>query len=252
MKGLAPLLKKELKEQFRTYRWLIVGGIFLLFGITTPLMLKYLPEILKFAGEQLTIIEIPPPTAYQSLSEYTGTIGQIGVLVTVLVAMGSIANELRHGTALMTLSKPVSRLAFVMAKLIAVSLTFLGSMIVASIFCYAYTVWLIESADVMAFVGQNLLLGLFLVFCLAVTLLFSSLFKSSLAAGGISLAILVAQAGLTALPRFGDYIPGSMLNWGTEILKGSGKSNWWALVITVVVIVFCVYIAQRTLQHKDL
>ena len=252
MKGLGPLLKKELKEQFRTYRWLIVGGIFLLFGITTPLMLKYLPEILKFAGDQLTIIDIPTPTAVQSLSEYTGTIGQIGVLVAVLVAMGSIANELRHGTALITLSKPVSRLAFVTAKLIAVSLTFIGSMVLASVFCYAYTVWLIESSDVMSFVGQNLLLGLFLIFCLAVTLLFSSLFKSSLAAGGISLAIIVAQAGLTALPRFGDYMPGSLLNWGIELLKGNGESYWWALVITVVVIIFCVYFAQRTLQHKDL
>jgi ABC-2 type transport system permease protein len=252
MKGLGPLLKKELKEQFRTYRWLIVGGIFLLFGITTPLMLKYLPEILKFAGDQLTIIDMPAPTAVQSLSEYTGTIGQIGVLVAVLVAMGSIANELRHGTALMTLSKPVSRLAFVTAKLMAVSLTFLGSMIVASIFCYAYTVWLIESADVMAFVGQNALLGLFLIFCLAVTLLFSSLFKNSLAAGGISLAIIVAQAGLTVLPGFRNYLPGSLLNWGTEILKGSSESYWRALGITVVVIIFCIYLAQRTLQRKDL
>ena len=75
MKGLAPLLKKELKEQFRTYRWLIVGGIFLLFGITTPLMFKYLPEILEFAGDQLTIVEVPPPTAFESLAEYTSTIG---------------------------------------------------------------------------------------------------------------------------------------------------------------------------------
>lgn len=252
MKGLAPLLKKELKEQFKTYRWLIVGGIFLLFGITTPLMYRYLPEILEFAGEQLTIIEMPPPTAFQSLSEYASTIGQIGVLVAVLVAMGSVANELRHGTAIMTLSKPVSRLAFISAKLIAVSLTFLGSMVIASAFCFAYTVWLIESADIQAFVGTNLLLGLFLVFCLAVTLLFSSLLRSSLAAGGLALVVIVAQAGLTALPRFGDYMPGKLLGWGTNLLAGKGESYWWALVITVAVILFCVYFAQRTLRYKDL
>ena len=251
MKGFTPLLKKDLKEQFKTYRWLIVGGIFLLFGITTPLMYKYLPEILELAGEQLTIIELPPPTAFDSLAEYAGTIGQIGVLVAVLVAMGSIANELRQGTAMITLSKPVSRLSFVSAKLVAVSITFLGSMVLASIFCFAYTVWLIESTEVMPFIGVNLLLGLFLVFCLALTLLFSSLFKSSLAAGGISLAIIVAQAGLSALPRFGYYMPGSLLSWGTELLKGSGESYWWALGITVVVIALCVYLSQHTLQHKD-
>ena len=252
MKGLAPLLRKELKEQFRTYRWLIVGGIFLLFGITTPLMFKYLPEILEFAGEQLTIIEIPPPTAVQSLTEYAGTIGQIGVLITVLVAMGSIANERRHGTAMMTLSKPVSRLSFVTAKLMAASLTFLISMAVASAFCFAYTVWLIESADVTAFTGLNLLLGLFLVFCLAVTLLCSSLFRSSLAAGGLALAIIIAQAGLTALPRFGDYMPGKLLGWGTDLLSGGSQGYWWALAITVAAIGGCVYLAQRTLKNRDL
>ena len=252
MKGFKPLLKKELKEQFKTYRWLIVGGIFLLFGITTPLMYRYLPEILEFAGEQLTIIEVPQPTAFNSLSEYAGTIGQIGVLVAVLVAMGGIANELRHGTALMTLSKPVSRLAFVAAKLIAVSLTFLGSMALASVFCFAYTVWLIESTDVLPFIGVNLLLGLFLVFCLAITLLFSSLFKSSLAAGGLALAVIVAQAGLTALPRFGDYMPGKLLGWGNDLLTGGGEDYWWALAITVAIIGGCVYFAQQTLKNRDI
>ena len=170
----------------------------------------------------------------------------------VLVAMGSIANELRHGTALITLSKPVSRLAFVLAKLSAVSLTFLGSMVVASVFCFAYTVWLIESADIQAFISLNLLLGLFLVFCLAVTLLFSSLFKSSLAAGGLALVVIVAQAGLTTLPRFGDYMPGKLLGWGTDLLSGDGGNYWWALAITVAIICFCVYFAQRMLKYKDL
>jgi ABC-2 type transport system permease protein len=87
VKGLVPLLKKEIKEQWRTYRLVVVGGIFLIFGISTPLMLKYLPEILELAGEGLTI-EMPPPTAAQSLAEYAGTIGQVGALIAVLVAMG--------------------------------------------------------------------------------------------------------------------------------------------------------------------
>ncbi|MCJ7744055.1 MAG: ABC transporter permease [Dehalococcoidales bacterium] len=250
MNGLAPLLKKEIKEQLRTYRLVIVGGVFLLFGITTPLTLKYLPQILKLAGEQMTI-EMPPPTAVQSLAEYAGTIGQVGVLVAVLVAMGCIANELRRGTAVMTLSKPVSRAAFVSAKLIAMSLTFLVSLTVASLFCFGYTVWLIEDASVWAFVGLNLLLSLFLVFCLAVTLLFSSFFKSSLAAGGLSIAVLIAQGGLSVVPLIGNYIPGKLLGWGTNLLTGGGDSYWWALAVTIVVIGLCLYLAQRLLKNKD-
>ena len=251
MKGLAPLLKKDIREQLRTYRFLIVGGIFLLFGITTPLTLKYLPEILRLAGEDM-IIEFPPPTAVQSLAEYASTIGQTGLLVAVLIAMGSISNELRQGTAVMTLSKPVSRGAFVSAKLIAMSLTFLVSLTVASLFCFAYTVWLIEDASIWAFGGLNLLLGLFLVFCLAVTLLFSSFFKSSVAAGGLSIAVLIGQAGLSAVPLIGNYMPGKLLSWGTNLLASRGDSYWWAMAVSIVAVGLCLYLSQRLLKNRDL
>ncbi len=152
----------------------------------------------------------------------------------------------------MTLSKPVSRGAFVSAKLIAMSLTFLVSLTVASLFCFAYTVWLIEDASIWAFVGLNLLLGLFLVFCLAVTLLFSSFFKSSLAAGGLSIAVLIGQAGLSAVPLFGNYMPGKLLGWGTNLLTGRGDSYWWELTITIVAIWLCLYLSQRLLKNRDL
>ena len=252
MTGLIPLLKKEFKEQLRTYRLLIVGGIFLLFGITTPLLLKYMPQLLELVGSGGLEITMPEPTAVQSLTEYTGTIGQIGVLVAVLIAMGSIANELRHSTAILTLSKPVSRAAFVNAKFLAVSLTFLIALVLASIVCYIYTTLLISNSDIMGFVGQNMLLMLFFLFCLSVTLLFSSLFSSSLAAGGLAIATIISQAGLSAIPKIGDFFPGKLLSWGNQLTAGNTESNWWALGITLVLTVLSIYMAQHILSKKDL
>lgn len=250
MKGFGALFKKEIMEQLRTYRVVVVGGVFLLFGLTTPLLLKYLPEFIKLAGEQMQVT-VPPPTAAQSLVEYSGTIGQIGVLVAVLVVMGCVANELQRGTAVITLSKPASKAAFVTAKLAAMSLTFLASLAVASAVCLGYTVWLIGPADARSFFALNLLVAVFLVFCLAVTVLFSSLFRSSLAAGGISIALLVAQAGLSVLPFIGDYMPGKLLGWGNALFGGT-KSYWPAFAITVILTVLCVYLAQRALRNKEM
>jgi ABC-2 type transport system permease protein len=250
MTGLIPLFKKEIKEQYRTHRLLIVGGVFLFFGLTTPLTLKYLPEIIRLAGEQIPL-EIPPPTAAQSLAEYASTIGQLGILIAVLIAMGSVAGELRLGTAIITLSKPVSRAAFIISKLMAMSITFLVSLVIASLFCFGYTVWLIGPADTGAFIGLNLLLALFLVFCLAVTLLFSSLFRNSLAAGGVAIAVLIGQAAFSAIPRIGDYFPTRLLSWGTGMLNGNTDTYWWALGITVIAVVLCLYLAQRILNTKE-
>jgi ABC-2 type transport system permease protein len=250
VKGLGALLKKEIREQFRTYRVVVVAGVFLLFGITTPLMLKYLPEFIKLAGEQMEI-NMPPPTAVQSLVEYAGSVGQIGVLVAVLVAMGSVANELQRGTAVITLSKPVTRAAFVTAKFAAMSLTFVVSLAVASALCLAYTVWLIGPADAVGFLGLNLLLAVFLMFCLAVTVLFSSLFKSSLAAGGTALGVLVGQAVLSVLPRIGDYVPGRLLGWGNGLFAG-GHAYWGSFAVTLVLTGLCLYFAQRALTNKEM
>jgi ABC-2 type transport system permease protein len=249
--GFIPLLKKELREQLRTYRLVIVAGVFLFFGITTPLLLKYLPEIVKLAGENVPI-EIPPPTAAQSLLEYAGTIGQIGVLVAVLVAMGSVANERSRGTAVMTLSKPVTRGAFVGAKWTASSLTFLASLAVASLVCLGYTVWLIGPPSAAAFTGQNLLLALFLLFCLALTVYFSSLFRSSLAAGGIALALIIAQAALSVVPVVGDFLPSKLLTWGNNLVNGSGPAYPWSLAVSAAATAACLFFAQRALKRNDL
>ncbi len=251
MNGLLPLLKKELREQLRTYRVVIVAGVFLFFGLTTPILLKYLPDIIKLAGQNVPV-DIPPPTAAQSLLEYAGTIGQVGVLVAVLVAMGTVANERSRGTAVMTLSKPVTRAAFVGAKWAASSLTFLASLAAASLVCLGYTVWLIGPASAMGFAGQNLLLALFLLFCLALTVYFSSLFRSSLAAGGIAIALIIGQAGLSVVPVAGDLLPGKLLTWGNNLVNGSGPAYPWALAVTIVATGVCLYFAQRTLKKKDL
>jgi ABC-2 type transport system permease protein len=251
MTGFLPLLRKEITEQLRTYKLLIVGGVFILFGISTPFMLKYMPEILRLAGDQF-IIEIPPPTAIQSLAEYASTIGQVGLLIAVLMGMGAISNEMRSGTAVMTLSKPVSRGAFVGAKLAALCLNFAVSVIIASAACLLYTIWLIEGSALVPYIGLNLLLVLFLVFCLALTLLCSSFFRSSLAAGGTAIALLISQAGLSAVPLIGDYMPGKLLGWGINLLAGRADSYWGALAVTVVIIALCIFLAQKVLRNKDL
>ena len=251
MNGFVALLKKELKEQYRTHRLLIVGAIFTFFGIGTPLLLKFLPELLELSGENLQIT-FTPPTAVQSFTEFAGTFGQIGIVVAVLVGMGMVANELRNGTAVITLSKPVSRAAFVSAKLMAISLTFIGALTVAAACCFIYTIWLIEDVSIITFIQLYSLLGLFLVFCLAITVLFSCFFKSSLAAGGLAIAVIISLVMLSGVPVIGDYLPGKLLEWGTGIVTGLSQSYWWAAGITVVFIILAVYLGQYSLKRREI
>lgn len=251
MRGFKTLLKKELLEQIKTYKVYIIGGIFLFFGFSTPLMLKYMPQLLEFAGEDI-IIEIPPPTAMQALGEYSGTIITIGILLAVLMAMGAIAQERSKGTAIMTLSKPVGRGAFVTAKLAALSTSFLIALIVGSTACYFYTITLIEDISVSGFLGQNLLMMLFFIFCISVTLFFSSLFRNQLAAGGIALAVLFSQAVASQLPWVGGFMPNQLTNWGTHLISEGTESAWGALAVSLVITVLCLYFAKRNVEYREI
>ena len=253
MSGFKVLLRKELREQFKTSKVVIVAAVFLFFGLSSPLLTKYTPELIKAVGTGGITIEMPPPTSSDSLVSYSSNMAQFGVLIAVLVAMGAIAKEIETGTAAMVLSKPVGRLAFITAKLNAEFFTFLLALLLGGLACWGYTLMLFGDANTLGFLYQNLLLGLFFVLCLSVTLFFSSLMKSQLAAGGLSLALIIFLAAISGLPLVGRYLPGQLINWGNRLaMDVPGRSEWGAAAVALGVIGLGVYLTWLNLRKKEL
>jgi ABC-2 type transport system permease protein len=260
MSGFMVLLRKEIREQLKTSKVLIAVAVFLFFGLSTPVLTKYLPEIIKSVPSTGgVIIQMPPPVSADSLTGYVGNLAQLGVMVAVLLAMGAIAREVETGTAAMVLSKPVSRLSFILAKLQAESLTFLAAFLLGGLACWGYTLALFGDAHTAGFFYQNLLLLLFFIFCLSVTLAFSSLMKSQLAAGGLALAVIVFLSAISGLPWVGPYLPGALISWGNRLVLGAQgmgtggvASSWGAVAVTVGLCVIAIYLTWATLRKKEL
>ena len=139
-----PLCKKELYEQYRTYRLLIAVVIFLLMGISSPVITKLTPDMLKSLGGGIQIV-LPPQTATDALNSYIKNMTQLPPLALILLAMGCIADERSRGTAITVLTKPVPRSAFVLAKFIAYEVTLLLSLLLAATGAYFYTAQLFEA-----------------------------------------------------------------------------------------------------------
>jgi ABC-type transport system involved in multi-copper enzyme maturation permease subunit len=139
-------LRKELLEQWRTYRLLAVGVVLVVFGLLSPLIAKYTPEIIKLIpnGEALSHL-LPTPTAMDAVTQYIKNIGQFGVILALLLTMGAVAQEKDKGTAAMMLVKPLPRATFLVAKFTALALTFTATIAIAGAACYYYT-WLLFGA----------------------------------------------------------------------------------------------------------
>jgi ABC-2 type transport system permease protein len=218
--GLGAMLRKEVLEQWRTRRMLVVAVVFTALGIGSPLLARYTPELVKaLAGDQFQIV-VPPPTAADAVNQFLKNLGQAGVLTAILLAMGSVAVEKERGTAALLLTKPVSRGAFLLAKLLAIAVTLLVGLLLGAIGGYYYTAILFEALPPLGWIAMAGLLLLALVAYASLTFLGSVLSRSSLAAAAIGIGALVVLAILSALPTIGPFTPGGLNTPGAALAVG--------------------------------
>jgi ABC-2 type transport system permease protein len=223
MAGFAPLLRKELLEQWRTLRLPVVATIFLLVGLSSPLLARFTPEILKsVAGNQFSIT-LPTPTAADAIDQLAKNLGEFGGLIAVLLAMGAVATEKERGTAAMLLSKPVSRAAFLLSKLVAIGLTLAASVAIATAGAWFYTLILFEPLPVAGVAAGAVLQWLTLMAWTSITFLGSTLTRSSLAAAGFGIVAFIVVGILGVIPAIGPFLPTGLGAPARALALGLGR-----------------------------
>lgn len=226
MIGFGIMLTKELREQWRTRRLLVLCIVFVAFGIASPLLARYTPELLAgLAAEEGVIIEVPPPTAADAAEQFVRNLGQTGVLAAILLAMGAVAAEKERGTAAMWLTKPVTRAAFLAAKAAAIAAVLAVGMLGAGIAGYAYTAIVFEPTDAAGWAVTCGLLLLQMSSYAALTFLGSTLTRSPLAAAGIGIGALTIIAIVGALPVVGTWTPSGLAEVAIAAAAGASAER---------------------------
>src|SRR6202165_1856971 len=186
MRGYGVLLIKEITEQWRTGRLPLVAVIFWLFGLASPVLAKYTPDIVKLAASSIDI-HVPTPTIKDAVAQLIKNLNQVGVLTAILLAMGSVAGEKESGTAAFVLVKPVSRFAFLAAKFSGLAVTIAVAVLLCGLGAYLYTELLFAPLAVPGFAAACLVLLLGLLEIAAVTFLGSTFVRSSISDAGIGM-----------------------------------------------------------------
>ena len=253
MTGFAALLRKELLEQWRTTRLPVVATVFLLVGLSSPLLARFTPEILKAVGGDQFQIVLPTPTAADAYDQLAKNLGQFGALVAVLLAMGSVATEKERGTAALILTKPASRGAFLLAKLVAIGTTLGISTAIAAAGAWFYTLILFEPLPLGGFVAALVLQWLALVAYAAITFLGSTLTRSALAAAGLGVAAFIVLGILGIVPAIGRYLPTGLGAPARALALGQpGVDALGPTVATVVLVAGLVVLAWLAFRRQEL
>lgn len=252
-------VRKELLQQWRTRRVLIIAAVFGVFGMASPLMAYFMPQMMRaIPGAEQFASLIPDPTINDALVQYVKNISQFGFLLAILIGIGDVAGEKERGTASMILSKPLARWAFISSKYLAqVSLYLLGLLLsLAGSFFYTY--YLFAPVDVtrlfqMLALASGLLF-LWLLPYITITLLGSVLANSTSAAAGIAAGGAVLWMLLGSLPQLSGILPGALLTWANQLNLEQPflPANGGALAVSLVVGVAGLVVSIAFFENQEL
>jgi ABC-2 type transport system permease protein len=253
MTGFGLMLRKEVREQVRTMRLVVVVAVFAIFGLLSPVVARYTREIVEAVGGGQFGGMIPEPTVADAVIQLTKNVGQFGVIIAILVTMGTVAAEKERGTAAFILTKPVTRVAFVVAKVVAIGSLLAIALVVSGAFAWAYTAILFEPLPVAGFAGAVALLWLSLAVFAAITFLASVVAPSGIVAGGIGFGAFVLAGILAVLPGVGAYLPTSLWGAADQVAVGIVPEPLLGPVLfNVAVIAAAIGLAAAIFRRQEL
>ncbi len=246
-------LRKEWLELWRTYRLLMLGVVLVIFGLLSPLIAKYTPEIIKLIpnGEAIAQL-IPTPTVIDAVTQYIKNIGQFGVILALLLTMGAVAQEKDKGTAAMMLVKPLPRATFLVAKFTSLALMFAVTIAIAGAACYYYTWLLFGALDLPNWLALNGLMLVYMLVYVALTLFCSVVTQSQAAAGGLALSLLFILGLIGAIPGLNETMPGQLLAWGAGLMAGKADAFWPSLWVSAGIIIVALIGAKLIFEKQEL
>lgn len=257
MTGFAVLLRKELAEAWQTRRLPVVAGLFIVVGMVSPLTARYLREIMEAAvGDQLTV-PIPAPTAIMAVEQLQKNLAQLGALAAIALGMGSVAGELDRGTAALVLAQPVTRGAFLAAKLAGLAIVLAISVALGAACAWIYTGVLFEIQPVGGWLAMTALSWLALCAWASVTFLASAATGSTTVAAGLGFVALVVISLGAILPALDRLLPTGLTTPAILLASGAttaidGGALLTAVAGTVILIGICFGGALLTFRRREL
>ncbi len=257
MKSFGVFLKKEWKEYTRTWKWIVLLLAFLAAAILSPVIMYLIPKMFDMLGTSFdseSYAALFQPTMENSYVQLFGNQSQMGFIALLVIGALSVTSEKTKGTAVLTLTKGLSRTSFVLAKLTAhviwytvVYLVSYGIFLLATQLLFGTCV----NGTALALMGLFYLYGLFLL-CTAI--MASCVAKKSLGAMGISFLVYVLMMLLSALPYINEYTPGLLTTYPASIIIGAASISDLLIpaIETVVLSVVFVILGIARFQKQEL
>ncbi|EOH91899.1 ABC transporter permease [Enterococcus pallens] len=254
MKALIYFTKKECLESWRTSKLWILVVIFLIFGIMNPLMAKFLPEIIKSTMGQAIAATLPEPSSLDSWTQFYKNITQMGLIVIVLLASGTISQEVSRGTLVNLVTKGLNRTSVVISKAIALIVQWTFCVSIAFLVTWGYTLYYFpddKSPHVVLAVIPLWIFGILLIgMILAASAAARNSYEGLLLVGGLVVCLFILQL----FEKTKESNPLSLITENLTILQNADELGTYfpAMIISAGLFLIFVGCGIQILNRKKL
>lgn len=244
---LRVLVLKELLESIKTYKALALCIIFAIIGLASPFTAKMMPNIIELIISNMpgAVFEIPPPSVQDAYLQFHKNCYQLGLILIILLTMGTMVGEKTGQTIIMVVTKPIARSSIILAKFLSFAILIVISQLVAFGLCTLYTYLLfkkilfIPSLTAAALISGDYLVVLALVILLstvAPSVVFCAL--SAIAVYFATSAIgFIVQSRAIIVPGHNSALANFLITGGREPLEVLPAFGVSAGVVAVLLLI---------------
>lgn len=256
MKSLFAFMKKEWMEQIRSGRFMILGILFVLFGIMNPAIAKLTPWLFEVMADSLAesgmMVTTVTVDAMTSWTQFFKNI-PMGLIAFVLLESSIFTKEYQSGTLILALTKGLERYKVLLAKTVVLLVLWSVCYWICFAITYGYNAYFWDNS-----IAQNLLFSvvcwwLFGIWTIFLVVLFSAIATNNtgVLAGTGGVVLCAYLIGL--LPKVNKYMPTKLM--GTAgLLAGAEDISAYTnvIVITVMSCVGCLLVSILLLNKKQI
>ncbi|MHB8188584.1 MAG: ABC transporter permease [Dermatophilaceae bacterium] len=253
MSGFAAFAGKEAREILRTWRIWVLPSILLFFALTGPVLAKLTPQLVgALAGDQLKGLVLPTPTYHDAYTQWIKNLSQIGLFALIIIYASIISSERKSGTAVLVLTKPVSRTAFIIAKA-AVHSAFLAVLVVAgTLVTWGLTAAVFGQAPGSALWSSALVWLVFGVLFITLMTLLSVLISSAAAAAGAGLGAYALVSIAAIWKPLGTYSPAALATVPSSLAAGEDVAVLWPVLTSLLLAAVLAALAALAFRRSEL
>jgi len=243
MSAFIALSKKEVQQMAREFKILWLPIVFILLGLTQPIMMYYLPVILQSAGGIEGIIIDPTmakPVGQEVLaSTLNSQFDQLGIIILVVATMSIIQGEKANGMMGFILTRPVSISSYLNSKIIIHYILAVICIALGYAVSYGYSAYLFTTVPMTQALWAFAFYCVWLLFIITFVAMISTFFNSPAFIALISIVILLVCRFIAGLHPFIDAVnPASnSLSAANILMTGNLEARYGIHIIVTLLLV---------------